>query len=300
MHRSATQIMRLLAVVILAAASLAGSHAAAQAPTFQSLSAQIPAAPAGGIDSAKMPDILGIHLGMTQDVAVPMIKALYPGPGLAQPGATIVTAQYSSTPAPKWIGYVTAIPANSCASPGSCYSNEQMNATFSGPPNKGVLVGLEHIMSFQTGKNPTVDSIKAALFQKYGANPIVIGSSIYYWISNEQGGPLTPAPPVKSQDCGAVLLAPRQSILAYTSFPPLKPGDLVPWLNMRCHSLGVYVKAVISAQTGSPLALTLDVRITDTAEDMRDALAGEAYIEQTNAANQQKLQKQTQGNVPTL
>src|ERR1700722_12965357 len=97
-------------------------------------SAQIPPAPAGGIDAAKLPDILGIHLGMTSDVVIPKMKALYPGLTF-----TIQNFQYMNTPAPQWTGYVTVTSGQTrcgTAVKPVCNAYEQLNATFSGPPNK--------------------------------------------------------------------------------------------------------------------------------------------------------------------
>ncbi len=290
-------------VAILVAASLFSVAAAAQpTPVANQVTAsnQIPPAPAGGINPDTLPDIQGIHIGMTPDVALTKIKALYGSSGGVKGTINPGAAMYSDAPAPRWVGYVAASidpcrPLNS-----SCADN--LTATFSGPPNKGVLVGLERDLNFSMGKYPTVESIKTALMQKYGPNPILANTpNTYYWVTNETGGPLTPAPPVKTLDCGATLLAPKAYIRAYTAnLLPLKQLELTQWLKLRCNSLGVYVKATIAAQTGSPFALTLDVRITDTAEDMRDALAGEMYIEQVNAAAQKNIQKNTEKSVPTL
>lgn len=287
---------------ILAAATMFSVAATAQpTPVTNQVTTlnQIPPAPAGGINPDKMPDIQGIHLGMTPDVALAKIKTLYGSAGGVQGRINPIAVMYTNAPDPKWVGYVAAS-IDPCRSPQtSCADN--FTANFSGPPDKGVLVGMERTLLFSMGKQPTVESIKTALFQKYGPNPVMTAPNVYYWVTNEAGGPLTPAPPIKTLDCGATLMAPAQNIKAYTAnLLPLKPLELTQWLTLRCHSLGVYVKATIGAQTGSPVALTLDVRITDTAEDIRDALAGEAYIEKINADAQKNIQKNTEKNVGPL
>lgn len=297
------RFIHLPGTAILVAASLFNAAAAAQpTPVTNQVttSNQIPPAPAGGINPDKMPDIQGIHLGMTPDVALPKIKALYSSAGGVQGRINPVPAMYSDAPDPRWLGYVAAS-INPCT-PHNSSCEDVLTVTFSGPPNKGVVVGMERDLNFSMGNYPTVDSIKSALMQKYGPNPIVASTpNTYYWVTNEEGGPLVPAPPVKVLDCGAALLAPTKYIRAYTAnLLPLKPLELTQWLTLRCHSLGVYVKATISAQTGSPFALGLAVRITDTAEDMRDALAGEQHIEQVNAAAQKNIQKDTQKSVGPL
>jgi hypothetical protein len=63
----------------------------AQAP----LSAPIPAAPAGGIVASNLPEIRGVHLGMTLAEVIAVLKPLYPGPGgPATPGVYQMNAQY--------------------------------------------------------------------------------------------------------------------------------------------------------------------------------------------------------------
>jgi hypothetical protein len=248
-----------------------------------------------------MPDILNIHLGETPDSVLAKIKALYTVGGklIIQP----VPAQYTDAPDPRWLSYILAS-GNTCGfgATGTTLScNDEIRATFSGPPNKGVLVGLERALTFAFAKQPTLESVQTALLKKYGANPIVVGTNpmYYYWSTNETGGPMTLAPPVKAQDCGAPLMSPTHNIRAYTAnLLPMTEQDLTQWMNLRCHALGVYVRATL--QSGSGMATVLDVRITDTAEDMRDALAGEKHIEEVNAAAKSKLQKQTQGNVPPI
>lgn len=273
------QCIHLFAAAILFTTSSVALDASAQ-------TAAIPSAPAGGIDPAKLPEILGIHLGMTSDIVIPKMKALYPGSQI-----TIQNFQYMNTPAPKWTGYVTTgsgqTKCGTAVKP-LCNAYEQLNATFSGPPNKSVLVGLEWIVSYGVGGQPTVDSVKAGLFQKYGANPAFSNGGNYIWVTNEEGGPLTLAVPAKNLmllGCGNTLLAPIVSIRTYTpSGQPLTALDMKQWMTMRCNSLGVYAKATIGINASTPLAISLNVRITDTAEDMRDALAGEKYIESVHAA----------------
>ncbi len=273
------RFIHLFAVAILFTTCCVALNGAAQ-------TAAIPSAPAGGIDPAKLPEILGIHLGMTSDVVIPKMKALYPGSQI-----TIQNFQYMNTPAPKWTGYVTSgsgqTKCGTAVKP-LCNAYEQLNATFSGPPSKSVLVGLEWIVSYGSGGQPTADSVKAGLFQKYGANPALSNAGNYIWVANEEGGPLTLAVPAKNLmllGCGNTLLAPIASIRTYTpSGQPLTALDMKQWMTVRCNSLGVYVKATIGVNASTPLAISLNVRITDTAEDMRDGLAGEKYIESVHAA----------------
>ena len=284
MRRSAILGVVLLSALILVFVNLAIPPALAQT----ALGAQIPAAPAGGLDPSKLPDIEGIHLGATPDVAIPQIKALSSGPHSFQ----VNTARYTSTPDPMWNAYVTA-----------SGGIDQITATFSAPPNRQVLVSITRSSDFPPGQQPTLDTIKTALFQKYGANPVQVSTgttlpAMWVWTFNEQGGPMVPAPPSKFPrqilSCGATIIAPKANIQAYTPAAlPLDAQTMKQWMTMRCNSLGVYVVATFY---GSSMSVVMN----DTAEDMRDAISGQQYIEKTNAAKQQNLQKDTQKNVPTL
>jgi hypothetical protein len=284
MRRSAMLGALVLLALILALVNLAIPRALAQT----ALNAQIPAAPVGGLDPSKLPDIEGIHLGATPDAAIPPIKALSSGPHSFQ----VNTARYTTTPDPMWNAYVTA-----------SAGTDQLMATFSAPPNKQVLVSLERDTTFPPGQQPTLDTMKAALFQKYGANPVQVSTgttlpAMWVWTFNEQGGPMVPAPPStfprQILSCGATIIAPKANIQAYTPAAlPMNALTMKQWMTMRCNALGVYVVATFSGSS-------MSVVMTDTAEDMRDALAGQAYIEKTNAAKLQNIQKDTQKNVPTL
>jgi hypothetical protein len=76
MRRPAPGTMRLLIAVVFVAASLVALRAPAQTAT--PAAAQIPAAPAGGINPSKLPDIQGIHLGMSPQDLLPALNVLYP------------------------------------------------------------------------------------------------------------------------------------------------------------------------------------------------------------------------------
>ena len=288
-------LSRFIAVVLIFA-GIAVTHAHAQTP----LKANIPAAPAGGLDPSKLPDIQGIHLGMTADQVMPLIKKLYPSPH----PPTIVNVSYLGAPAIKWTAYIATDTASDCPGgaigPG-CLTKETIAATFSGAPNKSVLVKLVRSITFNYKQPPTVASLDAALKAKYGAQPVMRSPYIYYWASNEQGGPLVPAPPLKTLDCTGDTLAPAMNIKSYTNSPqPLEQLQLTQWMTVRCNNLGVYVRAWINGGPSSPFAASLDVQMTDTAEDMRDALAGEAFIEKGNAEVQKNIQKSTEKNVGPL
>jgi hypothetical protein len=248
----------------------------------------IPPAPPGGLDPSKLPDIQNIHLGETPDVTIPKLKALQSTAG----GIQINNAQYISTPDPKWNAYVTTNGAK-----------DKYMATFSAPPNKQALVALERDITFPAGQQPTLDTMKTALFQKYGANPVQVSTgatlpAIWVWTFNEQGGPMVPALPATFMrqilSCGSTILAPKANIQTYTpGGMPMNAMTMKQWMAMHCNTLGVYVVANFSGSS-------MSVVMTDTAEDMRDALAGQQYIEKVNAAKEQNLQNDAKKSVPAL
>ena len=291
-----TPVIRFIAMTLILV-GIPAAHALAQT----ALKANIPAAPAGGLDPSKLPDIQGIHLEMTADQVVPLIKAHYPNPH----PATILNVTYLTAPSAKWTAYVATGTSSDCPPGGGpgpgCLTQETIAATFTGPPNKSVLVKLVRSITFNNKQPPTVASLDAALKAKYGPNPFLRTPYMYYWAFNEQGAPLVPAPPFKTLDCVGDTLAPASNIKSYTPDPRgLNQFQLTQWMTMRCNNLGVYIRAWINASPSSPFAVSMDVQLTDTAEDVRDALAGEEYIENVNAGVQKNIQKNTEKNVPTL
>lgn len=277
--RIASSGTALILCTLLVAGAPFQAIAAAQNPS-QLSSASIPEAPVGGLDASKLPDVQGIHLGMTPDQAIPKFKALANASGLQVTGG-----RYDTVSSAQWPVYVTAFSGT-----GDTYTG-----TFSSPPNKQALVQLERQTVFAPGKQPTAETIKAALFQKYGPNATEVGANIWVWTFNETGGPMASPPPARQllNSCDPIL-SPKSNIKAYIGSPvAMDQQDLKQWMTMHCNTYGVYVKATF---LGSSLSIVMD----DTAEDMRDALAGQHFIDQSNAAKQQHLQKDTQKNVPGL
>ena len=286
-----------------AAQPMSAPAQAASSATAQS--AQIPAAPAGGIDPSKLPDVQGIHLGMTSQEMLPKLKALYPGPGTGTsvPGVYQLKVQYIHAPDTPWLGQIVAN-VNPCEKL-SLNCSDQLYVTFSAPPNKQVAVYLKRSLTFQNGKFPTADTIIAALKQKYGANPVMLDANTLAWGFDENGQPLTPGPGRPQPPCrNSLVLSPNHSIAAYTANTmPLQTQELKHWVTMAC-GLAVNVVAqvyVVNTGNGAMSVAGFDVTMTEDGEDIRDALAGEQYIENVNkAAQQQQLKNAQQQKVPTL
>jgi hypothetical protein len=287
-----------------AAAQPAGTPAQAATSTAAP-GVQIPAAPAGGIDPSKLPDIQGIHLGMTAQEMLPKLKTLYPGPGTGTsvPGVYQVKVQYLHAPDTPWIGQIVAN-FNPCEKL-SLNCSDQLYVTFSAPPSKEVAVYLKRSLTSQNGKFPTADTIIAGLKQKYGANPVMLDANTLAWGFDENGQPLTPGPGKPQPPCRTSrTLSPDHSIDAYpANAMSLQSKDLKYWITMKC-GLAVNVVAqltVVNTGNGAMTVAGFDVTMTEDGEDMRDALAGEQYIENVNkAAQQQQLKNAQQQKVPTL
>jgi hypothetical protein len=270
------------AVTVLMSSSLLLAGAVLYTSTAaQPSGGSIPEAPAGGLDPSKLPDIEGIHLGMTPDQVIPKIKAL-PSSASVQ----VTPGRYDTVSSVQWPVYVTASSGINNA--------DSLMATFSSPPNRQALVQLQRQNTFAPGKQPTAETVKAALFQKYGPNATEVRPNIWVWTFNEMGGPMASPPPARQLlDCDPIL-SPKSNIKSYLSSPlAMNQQNLKQWLTLHCNSYGVYVKATFFGSS-------LNVVIDDTAEDMRDVVAGQEYIEQSNTAKQQHLQQDTQKNVPSL
>jgi hypothetical protein len=273
---------------------------------MQSQPGTVPAAPAGGIDPSKLPDLQGIHLGMSPEEILPRLKTLYPGPGgnTTQLGVSTANVKYINVPANPWMGTVMG-QVNACAATGGACGG-RFYVTFSAPPSKPVAVYLKRTVAFEVGKFPTPDTIIAALKQKYGANPVMLDATTLGWGFDESGQPLSRDPQDKKSQppCrNSQVLAPNHSIIAYTaSQGPLDPQELKHWILMKCGlAINVVAQLYQSTNNGVLGVSGFDVTMTEDGEDIRDALAGEQFIENAHkAAQQQQLNNAQQQKVPTL
>jgi hypothetical protein len=285
------------------AAAQPASAPAQGATSAPGQSTQIPAAPAGGIDPSKLPDIQGIHLGMSPDDLISKLKVLYPGKGgPSNYGLNIANVQYIHAPDKPWVGSVIA--TLDCSN-GSCGS-DQFRVTFSAPPSKQVAVYLQRIIGFAGGKFPTQQTLIAALIQKYGPNPIIPTPAypgILTWAFDEQGQPLVPAP-AKNKAAGScvtgTILSPANSMDRYIGgIFPLCQADVNGLVTKKC-ALGVYVVADLGQGNGGVVP-SMTVTVIENSEDLRDAIAGQQYLDRVAAAQQQQqLKNSQQQSVPKL
>ena len=172
--------------------------------------------------------------------------------------------------------------------------------TFSAPPNKQVAVYLKRTVHSEQGKAPTFDVVASALKQEYGANPVMFQPTVLAWFFNESSGPLVPAPQKGQPFCpNSQTWSPNHSISTYTANTmPLEQPELTHWLKTKC-GMGITVVAKLTVSGG--LVMGTNVTMMENAEDLRDALAGELYIEKANKAAKQQQMNDAQGQkVPKL
>jgi hypothetical protein len=303
-----------------APAVAASPSPAPQAPASGSAlgGVQLPPVPPGGLDPSKLPDILGVHIGTPTDKVIPQLNSLYPfvrhGTGAEESGSGgNAFIKYAATNDPPYVSSTGFFKPNTAGcSPKGCQASDQMGAIFSGPPEK-VAVKLFRTVTYDADNETTVDKMKAALVQKYGPNFTEYPPLTLNWAFDEQGNAL-PAPP-KPVSCRGILsqqgyqgttLVPGgpttpnnpQRLDSYVGLlynpgaPPLQQ-QLTPIMRGRCSY--ILVQAQINGQAnGGANALT--VTIQELPEDVRDAFAAEAYMQQAAKAqsNQQLNNAQQQ------
>lgn len=186
--------LRVLVVLGFVAAGFAGLRALAQSPA-----AGIPAAPPGGINAAKLPDTNGVHLGMSQDEALAVMKQLYPGNQL--------TIYYDKAPTGAvWISRLSGVNG----------SSESMEVHLTMPPSPVQVAEILRTISLDPAKQPTMETTIASLRQKYGKELTTkTGPNMLTWAYDEQGQPINPQGPqtgarqiaqaAEHSECSAVL-----------------------------------------------------------------------------------------------
>ena len=281
-------------------AALSGARLAAQT---QPLPAGVPAAPPGGVIASKMPDTNGVHLGMTQDQAIAVMKQLYPGSQL--------TIYYDKTPAGDvWTGHLSGASASSCSD--GC---ESMDVYLSMPPSPVQVISISREITLAPGKQPTRDNTLASLRQKYGKELLQReGSDIHVWVYDEQGQPITPTGPSNwvpdcTGDLGVVngIADPKTPMQVESVLAPSPLAEQVPNLVKNPCNQNVYVHVQIgsSAIQGTQVVSQITIILSEQSMMLRDAVAEQQYFNAVAAAKQQQQQQQQikaaqQRGAPTL
>jgi hypothetical protein len=278
---------RVLAIAALIVASCASWRAFAQ-------SAQVPPGPAGGINPSKLPDVEGVHLGMTIDQVTAVLKTL-------APPLTTYYSHYNN--APKWIARLQ-----------SGDPSDSVDVFFSVPPTQQQALLIQRRVMLPAGKQPTFDTIVNSLRQKYGKELSTrSGPALLAWAFDEQGQPVTPTGPSNwsPTDCAEAQIgvtggqtAPGQPVeIDYILDPgPLDPQ--IPKLTSNLCNQHIFIRAQVDTSgTPEPTSMVNQVwvSITETPLMVRDGIAAQQYLNHIAASKQQQqINQAQQQKAPTL
>ena len=271
-------------------ALLAGALIAA---SMSNAPAQVPTAPAGGLNPAKLPDVVGIHLGMNVSQALAIVKAKYPAAN------TLFYTKFKDTRDAPWISRVNGKLSGTGVNAANIV--DEVTVFFSAPPNPQVVVRVERAV--QIIPPTTIGNLEASLFQKYG--PTLVQKSIranLSWEFDEEGR-ATPAP--GSYICGsfaqpaaAMMGGPAQAAeLQYgASFSPPVDTQISKMVAACPDKITIVTLLDPNPTNPNQLVSTLTVSLIDHAEDLRDFLATSKYGESATAAAANAAQRALEKN----
>ena len=279
--------IRSLVFLAITVAALAGARLRAQT---QPLPAGVPATPPGGINAAKLPDTNGLHLGMTQDQALAVMKKLYP--------ANLITITSNrQEDGTVWISHISGQNIQNCTA--SC---DGMDVSLSPPPNPVQVIGINRAINSGSSTPPTVSAVVASLRQKYGQELASVKAPIMTWAYDEQGQPINPQGPSNwsPADCA------HAGGFELPGATPL--AQILPRLEANLCNRGVFVTVQIlpgAAIQGVPVAPQIFMYLGEKSLQFRDGVAAQQYAEAQAAAKQQQQQQQQmkaaqQQKAPTL
>jgi hypothetical protein len=267
------------AAATYAAANPAGGGAPPQGsapwqPPAQATSVALPA-PAGPIDPAKLPDVLGIHVGASRDVVPSILQKIHPKNQLRPEGSREpIFGMMFGGDLPEGGG-------------------ENITVEYTMPPNKQLVYFITRSVTY---KQPvSQENFIAALRQKYGRE--ILASSLppptLYWAFDEQGNPM-PASKNTSRDSAfgcSIPITPgggwfRDQVSAYLH------GQLPP--ASICDSLILLTVTVRAGPAPQP-AVGADTTLLDVALLRRAVVAsGEAAKAEQQTQQRQSLQNANQ------
>jgi hypothetical protein len=266
---------RLLGIVILAAAEV-GVHAQNLPSIF--------AAPAAGVSAAKLPDIKGLHLAMTQEEAVAIIKSLYPANAIRMDSSKQADGTVR----------ITTIKTGQDCNP-VC---DTINVAINYPPNPAHVVGISRTVKSDPSHRPTVDTVVASLRQKYGQelHSPGTGPTLLAWEWDENGQLINPSGPSNwsPADCAGVSVSPPGGVTV---------ADMIPHYTRDLCSRNVYLRVQLVTLNVSGLQVVDQIYMSLAEQSMatRDAIAAQQAVEDANAAKQkQQLKNAQQQKAPSL
>jgi hypothetical protein len=279
MQHAAHRTIRLIAALTLVAAAFAGLHAVAQ----------VPSVPAVAIDPSKLPDVEGVHLGMSVQQAMNLMTGLFPGACL-QPR----TAKFANAPDKPWIARIEVQGTQTC----TAQYSDQLAVMLSMPPNPQQVVSLERAILFQQGKQPTLDSLVASLRQKYGQEVATTKPPRMGWLFDEQGRQLAPTK-TYLPDCAGQMVGTSSGsddMKNPTSLGGVVGTPPAALMVQPCRS-HVYIRAEMLTYPvqGVSVVSQLHMFVSENDLDTRDAIASQQYLDGIAAAQKQQQIKHDQG-----
>jgi hypothetical protein len=296
--------VRYAALVALALAVGFGAHLRGASPARPQ--AQTPAAGGSGL-----PDILGIHPGMTAQQAYGLLKAI-------DPGHTVTLDQWTIPQLYKDKPIVFSM------NPATTGPDNQIVVSITLPPNPQVVWQVRRSIGRFTSTKPNVLN---SLFHKYGTpwnpnpgQPVNSDLGELYWFFNEQGKPVNPptapADVLAFKNCLNAVMSPwnmpflptapggANNTVAQgqprTTVEPMPP-PYDPSKNPQCNNL-IRVHAEVNQGTvrDNDLAFYMEIDIADfTAQhrtnmalnDKLNAIVQQGAQQQRNNASQQSVPK---------
>ncbi len=298
---TALRSRRAIRMLSVAAATYAASAGTLLLAQQQPLPAGVPAAPPGGVIGSKLPDTNGVHLGMTQDEAIAVMRRLYPDH---------LTIYYDKAPTGAvWTGRLSGTTDVSC--PNGC---ETMEVALSMPPSPVQVVAIQRTINLAAGKQPTLDNTIASLRQKYGKElPLKEGAAVMSWAYDEQGQPIIPqGPPGWQPDCAdaggtpgtfAGYPDPRQPLEIDAALAPIPLAQQVPNLTKNPCNQNVYVHVQLGISTiqNTQVVGQIFIKLGEQSMMLRDAVADQQVFDGLAAAKRQQQQNaNTQQKAPSL
>jgi hypothetical protein len=278
------RVRHTMTLVLAATLFVAGVFALRDAPRAGvSPQAAVPGPPSGGLDPSKLPDIEGIHLAMPAQDAINKLSALSPAK------ADLRYSSFQGAPDKAWVSLAIGGGVKlGCKSPCS----DTVSVWFSTPPAKPEVVSVLRQIVYETGKMPAEEALVATLRQQFGQqmpatinptyNPLLIS-----WTFDEEGKLLPASTPHYQTNCAGTIAEPGGGVP--------KPGNPyeIPWLIPLFTGTAAQVKdymsnpcryhvnvmATIMPILGpNPIVQAFDLRITENAEDTRNAFAAQNYL----------------------
>jgi hypothetical protein len=130
-------------------------------------------APAGPLDPAKLPDVVGIHLGMPREDVAGILLKLHPGNPIQPEGPNTVAGLFFSSDLPGKSG------------------GDNIHVEFTLPPGKQRVYYIERGLQYKLPLSR--DNVLASLRQKYGHEIFYDPNGAHmFWLFDEQGHPIPP------------------------------------------------------------------------------------------------------------